>query len=82
MLRALVFRLPQLLGGGAGAAASSQFPSFYAQYLQSLGGRLDQARLQAGRLEALAAELGLSAEAYVSRLKASPDVTVSTAGDL
>ena len=82
MLRALVFRLPQLLGGGAGAAASSQFPSFYAQYLQSLGGRLDQARLQAERLEALAAELGLSAEAYIARLRASADKTLSKAGDL
>ena len=82
MLRPLFLRLPQLLAGGAGALTSSQFPSFYAQYLQSLGGRLDQARLQAARLEALAADLGLTAEAYIARLGASTDEAVSRAGGL
>lgn len=82
MLRPLLFRLPQLAAGGIGAGGSCQFPSFYAQYLQSLGGRLDQAREQAERLEVLAADLGLTAEAYVARLSASSDDAVSRAGML
>lgn len=82
MLRALLLRLPQLTAGGAGAGGACQFPSFYAQYLQSLGGRLDQAREQAERLELLAADLGLTAEAYVARLSASSDEAVSRAGTL
>ncbi len=82
MIRPLLFRLPQLAAGGVGAGGTCQFPSFYAQYLQSLGGRLDQAREQAERLELLAADLGLTAEAYAARLSASGDEAVSRAGTL
>ena len=80
MVKGLLRRAPQAAGGGLGAVSASQFPAFYGQYLQSLGGRLDQAREQAARLDAMAAEIGLSASAYAQRLSASADEAVQRAG--
>ncbi|WP_455373509.1 DUF2937 family protein [Limibacillus halophilus] len=82
LLRLFTRRLPEAACGGLGGAGACQFPSYYAQYLQSLGGRLDQAREQAARLEASAADLGLSAEAFIAKLTASPDDAVQRSGDL
>lgn len=58
-------RLIYSLGAIAGGAAFSQFPEYYAHYLQRLGGRIDQARLRAAEIREDAAEKGLSVEAYV-----------------
>ena len=82
MLGRLIRRFPEGLAGLSGGSAASQFPSYYGQYLQSLGGRLDQAREQAARLESLAADLGMTAEAYATRLSASNDPAVTKAGVL
>jgi hypothetical protein len=82
LIRLLTRRLPEALLGGLGAAASCQFPAYYAQYLQSLGGRLDQAREQAARLEAASAELGLTAQDFIARLLASGDEAVQRSGVL
>ena len=79
MVKGLLRRAPQAAGGGLGAVSASQFPAFYGQYLQSLGGRLDQAREQAARLDAMAAEIGLSASAYAQRLSASADEAIQRA---
>lgn len=54
-----------------GAGSFAQFPEFYQQYLQRLGGRLDQARLDLKRLMEDAAILGRSVEAYIQELFAS-----------
>lgn len=54
-----------------GAAAFAQFPEFYQQYLQRLGGRLDQARFDLNRLIEDAATLGRTVEAYIQELFAS-----------
>ena len=62
--------------GLAGAAVGSQAPAFSDQYLQSLGGRLDQARLHAARIAEAAEDQDLSVDAYVGRFAASEDPAV------
>ncbi len=54
-----------------GALGFTQFPSFYQQYLQRLGGRLDQTRIEVGRLSADAESLGSDVESYLAGLAAS-----------
>ncbi len=50
----------------AGGALFSQFPGFYQAYLQRLGGRLDQARLQIARIEEAARAEGYSLADYIA----------------
>lgn len=69
-------RLPQILSGLLGAGLFSQFPAFYDQYVQSLGGRLDQARLHAARIAAAAREQGLSVDAYLRHFAENSDTAV------
>jgi len=57
----------------AGATSSSQFPTYYQQYVQRLGGRLDQAQVQVERIEAAARENGLTVAQYIERFSASTD---------
>ena len=53
----LIARTVYLTAAALGGSATSQFPEFFQQYLQRLGGHLDQAVLQANRIkEAAAAE--------------------------
>lgn len=59
-----------------GAALGSQVPAFSDQYLQSLGGRLDQARLHARRITETARDQGLTVAAYKARFAASADPVV------
>ena len=61
MLRRLSYALSALLG----AALLSQFPAFYDQYLQRLGGRLDQARIETARIAEAARQENLSLGAYI-----------------
>ncbi|MSO71605.1 MAG: DUF2937 family protein [Alphaproteobacteria bacterium] len=65
-----------------GAAAGAQFPAFYAQYLQRLSGRLDQARIEAGRLAHIAEAAGLRVADYIERLLANADLALRAAGGL
>ena len=64
---ALIGRLPSLLSAFVGAGLLAQFPAFFQQYLQSLGGRLDQAELQEARVLAAAERHGLTVEGYLTR---------------
>ncbi len=75
-------RLYQGLAAVAGAVLVSQFPAFFDQYLQSLGGRLDQARLHAGRIAAAARESGLEIAAYLARFAESSDPAIRAQGDV
>ena len=54
----------------AGGAGLTQFPTYYQQYLQRLGGRLDQTRADVARMIADAESLGRSLEAYLGELMA------------
>ncbi|MGF1629532.1 MAG: DUF2937 family protein [Kiloniellaceae bacterium] len=58
-------RLLYTLGAVSGGAVFSQFPEFYAHYVQRLGGRIDQARLRAAEIRDDAAAKGLSVEDYI-----------------
>lgn len=63
----------------AGAVLFSQLPEFMQQYLQRLGGHLDEARLELDRLREAAAHSGLALDQLVSSAGGSPD---SPAGKL
>ncbi|GAB4394788.1 MAG: hypothetical protein Tsb0032_23170 [Kiloniellaceae bacterium] len=58
-------RLFYSLGAAGGGAVFSQFPEYYAHYVQRLGGRIDQARLRAAEIRDDAAAKGLSVEDYI-----------------
>lgn len=67
----MIGRLFNGLAAIAGAASSAQFPAFFQQYLQRLGGRLDQTHDDLQKLLADAQALGLSLESYLDDLKGS-----------
>ena len=54
-----------------GAVGFTQFPAFYQQYLQRLGGRLDQSLLDLERLQADARAAGQSLEEHLQALRTS-----------
>lgn len=61
-----------------GVIGLAQFPQFFSQYLQRLGGRLDEARLIRGEYIKAAKSLNLSLEEYVAQhLAAENEVFVS-----
>lgn len=64
----------------AGAAGLSQFPEFFRQYVQRLGGRFDQAAAQQERIVAAAREHGLATQDYVQRLLANADAVARSEG--
>lgn len=64
----------------AGSAGMSQFPEFYQQYAQRLGGRLDQALIQEGRIAGAAARHQMSPDEYAAYLATNPDPVVQTEG--
>ena len=75
-------RLPQGLAAALGGVVTSQFPAFFDQYLQSLGGRLDQARVHAARIAETARDQGLSLEVYIRRFADNADPVVRTQADV
>ena len=55
------------------AAVTSQFPEFYQQYLQRIGGHLDQLQARTEEIAADARDKGLSTESYIeSFLESEP----------
>lgn len=66
----------------AGAVAFSQAPEFMQQYLQRLGGHLDEATLKLREYEGAAAQAGETVEAFAARAQASADSVVARMGDL
>jgi hypothetical protein len=66
----------------AGAIVFSQAPRFVQEYEQRLGGALQEARRQLAEHELLASREGLSLDAFVHRLAASPDRAVAGIGRL
>jgi len=75
-------RLLNGLAAVAGAASASQFPAFYQQYMQRLGGRLDQAQIQVARIEAAARDNSLTVAEYVEKFAASSEPAHQRQGDL
>jgi len=63
-----------------GAILFSQAPEFMQQYLQRLGGHLDEARRQLAVFHQTAAQAGLSLDQFISQTGSNPDVSVARLG--
>ena len=62
-----------------GAVALSQFPQFYGQYMQRLGGHLDEAEQAIGQYIKAAADLNLTLEEYINEhLSSASEIFVSS----
>jgi hypothetical protein len=66
----------------AGAIGLAQFPQFFAQYLQRLGGHLEEARLTIARYQAAAETLDLSLEEYLAEHFASGNEVFVSSGQV
>jgi hypothetical protein len=64
----------------AGAVIFSQAPEFMQQYLQRLGGHLDEARRQLEQFKKVAAQSGLSLEQFIAQTNANADHAVAKLG--
>jgi hypothetical protein len=79
-----------LLGAGSGlldralcvlgAVAFSQIPEFMQQYLQRLGGHLDEARRQLAHFQQTAEQSGLTLAKFISQTSANTDPAVAKLG--
>ena len=63
-----------------GAAFFAQAPEFFQQYLQRLGGHLDEARRQLQQFENVAVQSGITLEELATQTQASSEITVSRLG--
>jgi hypothetical protein len=63
-----------------GAVVFSQAPEFMQQYLQRLGGHLDEARRQLAQFQNVAAQSGLSLEQFIRQTNANADLAVAKLG--
>lgn len=79
---AVVGRIANGLAAIGGAGFCSQFPEFYQQYIQRLGGRLDQALVQEARIYEAAQSQGLTVPEYVDRFLQSEDPVFQAEGEL
>ncbi|NLW08979.1 MAG: DUF2937 family protein [Firmicutes bacterium] len=66
----------------AGAVGLAQFPQFFAQYLQRLGGHLEEARLVIARYRAAAETLDLTLEEYLAEHLASGNEIFVSSGQV
>ena len=64
----------------AGAVIFSQAPEFMQQYLQRLGGHLEEARRQLEQFKKVAAQSGLSLEQFIAQTNANADHAVAKLG--
>lgn len=80
--RQMILRLLALAGGLAGAAGLSQFPEFSQQYMQRLGGAVDELHRQVMRYEEDAAEAGMGLEAYLVALADEGEMAETQAGNM
>ncbi len=66
----------------AGALLLAQFPQFYSQYLQRLGGHLEEMRRTVAAYEEAAAAAGLSLERYVEEHLISDSEVFTSSGQI
>ena len=78
----MIVRVLALVGGLTGAAGLSQFPEYSQQYMQRLGGAVDELHRSVDRLESDAARVGLTPEGYLAALGAEGDLAATQAGNL
>jgi len=77
-LSGLLDRLAALLG----ATLLAQFPQFYGQYLQRLGGHIDELRRTLSAYEQAAATLGLSLDQYIEEHLAADSQVIASSGEI
>jgi hypothetical protein len=65
-----------------GAVLFSQLPEFIQQYLQRLGGHLDEARRQLDQFREVAAKSGLTLDELAAQSQANAEATVARLGQL
>ncbi len=65
-----------------GAVLFSQLPEFIQQYVQRLGGHLDEARRQLDQFREVAAKSGLTLDELAARSQANAEATVARLGQL
>lgn len=65
-----------------GAVLCSQLPEFIQQYLQRLGGHLDEARRQLDQFREVAAKSGLTLDQLAAKSQENADTTVARLGQL
>lgn len=70
-----------LLFGLIGAVLLSQFPEFFQQYMQRMGGRLDEVTSQVEALDRRAAEAGKNTPDYVRGLRVHGSAEVRREGE-
>lgn len=70
-----------LLFGLIGAVLLSQFPEFFQQYMQRLGGRLDEVTSQVQALDRRAAEAGKDTPNYIRGFLVHRDAAVRREGE-
>lgn len=78
----MILRILALAGGLLGATGLSQFPEFSQQYMQRLGGAVDELHRQITRYEADAARMGLPLEAYLQALADEGEMARTQAGHI
>jgi hypothetical protein len=77
-LNGLLDRATALLG----ALILAQFPQFYGQYLQRLGGHIDELRRTVEVYEQAAAALGVSLEQYIEEHLAAESEVITSSGEI
>ena len=65
-----------------GALVFSQLPEFFQQYLQRLGGHLDEARRQLGQFQQTAAQSGLTLDRLIADTRAQSEPAVAQLGQV
>ena len=65
-----------------GAVLCSQLPEFIQQYVQRLGGHLDEARRQLGQFQEIAAKSGLTFDQLMAKSRDASEATVARLGQL
>jgi hypothetical protein len=78
----MIVRAMTLAGGVAGAAGLSQFPEFSQQYMQRLGGTVDELGRQIERYEMDADKVGLTLEELLAELAAEGPRAKTQAGNI
>lgn len=78
----MISRIANGVAALAGAGLASQFPAFYLQYVQRLGGNLDHARLGVERIGAAAGELGIGVDELLGKYLTNADEVLRALGEL
>ncbi len=78
----MIFRAMTIVGALAGGVGGSQFPEFSQQYVQRLGGAVDELARQVQRYEMDAAKVGLSLDELLTQLAAEGRLSATQAQNM